>query len=59
MENERFIQELNTIIAELKQQVETLTIENELLRAASETHRELNGRLRLELQQLGEKNGEE
>lgn len=46
-----FVKELQDLIAELRLEVERLKIENRLLRASSEEHRELNGKLRQSLQQ--------
>ena len=42
-------QEFTTIVANLKLDNERLKIENNLLRKASEEQRELNGQLRVEL----------
>ena len=47
-----FTKELQDTIAEQKLNIERLTIENNLLRKASEQQRELNGRLRKELKDL-------
>ena len=47
-----FTKELQDTIAEQKLNIERLTIENNLLRKASEQQRELNGRLRQELKDL-------
>ncbi len=47
-----FLKELQDTIAEQKLDIERLTIENNLLRKASEQQREINGRLRQELKDL-------
>ena len=47
-----FTKELQDTIAEQKLNIERITIENNLLRKASEQQRELNGRLRQELKDL-------
>ena len=47
-----FTKELQDTITEQKLNIERLTIENNLLRKASEQQRELNGRLRQELKDL-------
>ena len=47
-----FTKELQDTIAEQKLNIERLTIENNLLRKASEQQRNLNGRLRQELKDL-------
>ena len=47
-----FTKELQDTIAEQKLDIERLTIENNLLRKASEQQRNLNGRLRQELKDL-------
>ena len=47
-----FLKELQDTIAEQKLDIERLTIENNLLRKASEEQRELNGQLRQELKDL-------
>jgi hypothetical protein len=46
------IQKLTTLVKQMKVDNHRLTIENGLLRKASEEQRELNGRLRIELQQM-------
>ena len=46
------IQKLTTLVKQMKVDNHKLTIENGLLRKASEEQRELNGRLRIELQQM-------
>lgn len=46
---DNYIKDLLDIIDELKQLNERLTIENKLLREASEEQRKLNGNLRMEL----------
>ena len=46
------MKELQSIIAEQKEQIERLTIENNLLRSASEKQRMLNGQLRQETRDL-------
>jgi len=43
------LKECHDIIAEQQIDIERLTIENKLLLSASEEHRELNGKLRMEL----------
>ena len=47
-----FTKELQDTIAEQRLDIERLTVENNLLRKASEQQRELNGRLRQELKDL-------
>jgi hypothetical protein len=47
-----FIKELSQLLADCKEKIERLTIENGLLRNASVEQRELNGKLRVELQQM-------
>ena len=47
-----FIAELIVLLDDCKDEVERLRIENGLLRKASEEQRELNGQLRVELQQM-------
>ena len=47
-----FIKELSQLLADCKEEIERLTIENGLLRNASVEQRELNGKLRVELQQM-------
>ena len=47
-----FTKELQDTIAEQRLDIERLTVENNLLRKASEQQRELNGRLRKELKDL-------
>jgi hypothetical protein len=46
------IQKLTTLVKQMKVDNHRLTIENGLLRKASEEQRELNGRLRIELRQM-------
>jgi|TARA_R110000765_G_scaffold150932_3_gene253639 hypothetical protein len=46
------IQKLTTLVKQMKVDNHRLTIENGLLRKASEEQRALNGRLRIELQQM-------
>ena len=46
-----FIKELTELLQECIKENHRLSIENGLLRKASEVQRELNGKLRLELQQ--------
>jgi regulator of replication initiation timing len=46
------IQKLTTLVKQMTGDNHRLTIENGLLRKASEEQRELNGRLRIELQQM-------
>ena len=48
---DNFIQELTELLQECREETQRLSIENGLLRKASEEQRELNGKLRLELQQ--------
>ena len=47
-----FILELTTLLNDCKEKLLRLEIENGLLRKASEEQRELNGQLRVELQQM-------
>ena len=47
-----FIAELIVLLDDCKDEVERLRIENGLLRKASVEQRELNGQLRVELQQM-------
>ena len=47
-----FDSEIQEVIGELRHENERLKIENGLLRKASEEQRELNGQLRVELQQM-------
>jgi len=47
-----FVQELLKLLEDCKETVQRLEIENGLLRKASEEQRELNGKLRVELQQM-------
>ena len=47
-----FDSEIQEVIGELRHENERLKIENGLLRKASEEQRELNGKLRVELQQM-------
>jgi len=47
-----FIKELSQLLMDCKEEVQRLTIENGLLRNASVEQRELNGKLRVELQQM-------
>jgi hypothetical protein len=49
---EEEIQKLTTLVKQMKVDNHKLTIENGLLRKASEEQRALNGRLRIELQQM-------
>ena len=49
---EEFIKELHQLLNDCKETVQRLEIENGLLRKASEEQRELNGKLRVELQQM-------
>lgn len=48
----KFIVELQEVIAELKKENEKLMVENGLFRQSSEEQRELNSKLRLELREL-------
>ena len=50
----KFIVELQKVIAELKKENEKLIIENGLFRQSSEEQRKLNAQLRIELQKLEE-----
>ena len=52
MTTTNFTKELQETIAELALDIERLTVENNLLRKASESQRQLNGRLRKELHDL-------
>jgi len=47
-----FILELQQLLNDCKEEVQRLRIENGLLRKASVEQRELNGQLRVELQQM-------
>jgi len=47
------LKDFQDVIAEQHLEIERLTIENNLLRHASEEHRELNGKLRMELKAMG------
>ena len=47
-----FILELQQLLYDCKEEVQRLSIENGLLRKASIEQRELNGQLRVELQQM-------
>ena len=47
-----FILELQQLLHDCKEEVQRLSIENGLLRKASIEQRELNGQLRVELQQM-------
>ena len=47
-----FISELQQLLHDCKEEVQRLSIENGLLRKASVEQRELNGQLRVELQQM-------
>ena len=49
---DEFIKELSQLLEDCKEEIERLTIENGLLRKASVEQRELNGQLRVELQQM-------
>ena len=49
---DEFIKELSQLLEDCKEEIERLTIENGLLRKASEEQRKLNGKLRIELQQM-------
>ena len=48
------LEDILKLIKELKEENNRLRIENGLLRKASEEQRELNGKLRVELQQMDE-----
>ena len=47
-----FIKELTELLQECRKENHRLSIENGLLRKASEEQRELNGQLRIEIQQM-------
>jgi hypothetical protein len=49
------LKECQDVLAEQQLKIERLTIENKLLRAASESQRELNGTLRIQLLKMAEK----
>jgi len=49
------LNECQDLLAEQQVEIERLTIENKLLRQASESHRELNGNLRIQLQDMVER----
>ena len=49
------LKECHDIIAEQQIDIERLTIENKLLLSASEEHRKLNGKLRMELDEISNK----
>jgi|3_EtaG_2_1085321.scaffolds.fasta_scaffold455606_2 hypothetical protein len=49
---DEFMKELSQLLEDCKEEIERLTIENGLLRKASIEQRELNGQLRVELQQM-------
>jgi len=49
------LKDFQDVIAEQQLKIERLTIENKLLRAASENQRELNGSLRMDVRDLENK----
>ena len=49
------LNECQDLLAEQQLEIERLTIENKLLRSASESQRELNGTLRIQLLKMVEK----
>ena len=53
--SESTLKDFQDVIAEQQLEIERLTIENKLLRSASESHRELNGNLRIALDDMLEK----
>ena len=53
--SESTLKDFQDVIAEQQLEIERLTIENKLLRSVSETHRELNGNLRIALDDMLEK----
>ena len=53
--SESTLKDFQDVIAEQQLEIERLTIENKLLRSASESHRELNGNLRIALDDTLEK----
>jgi len=53
--SESTLKDFQALIAEQQLEIERLTIENKLLRSASESHQELNGNLRIALDDMLEK----
>ena len=53
--SESTLKDFQALIAEQQLEIERLTVENKLLRSASESHRELNGNLRIALDDMVEK----
>ena len=53
--SESTLKDFQDVIAEQQLEIERLTIENKLLRSASESHRELNGNLRIALDDMLDK----
>ena len=53
--SESTLKDFQDVIAEQQLEIERLTIENKLLRSASESHQELNGNLRIALDDMLEK----
>ena len=53
--SESTLKDFQDVIAEQQLEIERLTIENKLLRSASGSHRELNGNLRIALDDMLEK----
>ena len=53
--SESTLKDFQALIAEQQLEIERLTVENNLLRSASESHRELNGNLRIALDDMLEK----
>jgi hypothetical protein len=49
------LKDFQDVIAEQQLEIERLTVENKLLRSASESHQELNGNLRIALDDMVEK----
>ena len=52
---ESTLKDFQDVIAEQQLEIERLTVENKLLRSASESHQELNGNLRIQLRTMVEK----
>jgi len=53
--SESTLKDFQALIAEQQLEIERLTVENKLLRSASESHQELNGNLRIALDDMVEK----
>ena len=53
--SESTLKDFQDVIAEQQLEIERLTVENKLLRSASESHQELNGNLRIQLRTMVEK----